>query len=131
MSVDVVGDFLTIIRNALMVYKRSTVAPYSNLKADIAKVLKEEGFIKDFDKSENDSGLPILNIYLKYVNGESVINEIKRISKPGRRYYERSRKITPVVGGLGIAILSTSSGVMSDQQARKISVGGEVICHVW
>jgi small subunit ribosomal protein S8 len=131
MSVDVVGDFLTIIRNALMVYKRSTVAPYSSLKADIAKVLKEEGFIKDFSKSENERGLPVLDIQLKYANGEPAINEIKRISKPGRRYYERSGKITPVIGGLGVAILSTSSGVMSDQQARKLSVGGEVICHVW
>ena len=131
MSMDVVGDFLTIIRNALMVYKRSVSLPYSNLRAGIAKVLKDEGFIKDFSKSEDERGHSVLNVSLKYVNGESVINEIKRISKPGRRRYERSGKITSVIGGLGVAILSTSSGIMTDQQARKLTVGGEVICHVW
>lgn len=131
MSVDVVGDFLTVIRNALMVYKRSVAVPYSNLKAGIAQVLKDEGFVKDFSKSENENGHAILNVSLKYVDGQPAINEIKRVSKPGRRHYERSGKIVPVIGGLGVAILSTSSGIMSDQQARKLSVGGEVICHVW
>ncbi|MBD3272896.1 30S ribosomal protein S8 [Candidatus Dependentiae bacterium] len=131
MSVDVVGNFLTVIRNALMVYKRSVSLPYSNLKAGIAKVLKDEGFIKDFNKTEDEKGHPILNISLKYVDGKPAINEIKRVSKPGRRFYERSGNITPVVGGLGVAILSTSSGIITDQQARKLSVGGEVICHVW
>ena len=131
MSVDVVGNFLTIIRNALMVYKRSAVVPYSNLKFGIAKVLKDEGFIKDFNKAENEDGHAIINILLKYVDGEPAINEIKRISRPGRRYYERVGKITPVIGGLGVSILTTSSGVISDQQARKLSVGGEVLCHVW
>ncbi len=131
MSMDVVGDFLTVIRNALMVYKRSASLPYSNLKASIASVLKDEGFIKDFSKSEDEKGHLVLNVSLKYVNGQSAINEIKRISKPGRRRYERSGSITPVIGGLGISILSTSSGVITDQQAKKLSVGGEVICHVW
>lgn len=131
MSIDVVGDFLTIIRNALMVYKRTITVPYSSLKADIAKVLKDEGFIKDFSKSQNDRGHNILNLALKYVDGKPAINEITRISKPGRRHYERSSKITPVIGGLGVSILTTSSGVITDQQARKLSVGGEIICHVW
>ena len=131
MSMDVVGDFLTVIRNALMVYKRTITVPHSSLKADIAKVLKDEGFIKDFSKAQSDKGHAILNLSLKYVDGESAINGITRISKPGRRYYERSSKITPVVGGLGVSILTTSSGVITDQQARKLSVGGEIICHVW
>ncbi|MBU4270033.1 30S ribosomal protein S8 [Candidatus Dependentiae bacterium] len=131
MSIDVVGDFLTVIRNALMVYKRSVSVPYSNLKIGIAKVLKDEGYIKDFRKEEDEKGKSTLVLILKYVDGQSAINEITRVSKPGRRFYERSSKITPVVGGLGVAILTTSSGIMTDQQARKLSVGGEVICHVW
>ncbi len=131
MSIDVVGDFLTVIRNALMVYKRSVSVPYSNLKFGIAKVLKDEGYIKDFRKEEDERGKSTLVLVLKYVDGQSAINEITRVSKPGRRFYERSSKITPVVGGLGVAILTTSSGIMTDQQARRLSVGGEVICHVW
>ena len=131
MSIDVVGDFLTIIRNALMVYKRSVKVPYSNLKAGIAKVLKDEGYIKDFSKEVSEDGKALLVLVLKYVDGQPAINEITRISKPGRRFYERSSKITPVVGGLGVAILTTSSGIITDQQARKLSVGGEVICHIW
>lgn len=131
MSVDVVGNFLTVIRNALMVYKRSIKVPYSNLKAEIARVLKEEGFIKDFSKETDANGHLVLTVMLKYVDGQSAINEITRISKPGCRFYERTSKITPVIGGLGVAILTTSSGIMTDQQARKLSVGGEVICHVW
>ncbi|MCK4651346.1 30S ribosomal protein S8 [Candidatus Babeliales bacterium] len=131
MSVDVVGDFLTIIRNAIKVYKRSVVAPNSKLKEGIAKVLKEEGFIRDFKVNEDEVGKKFLTVYLKYIKGSPSINEIVRISKPSRRCYERLNKITPVVGGLGISILSTSSGVMTDRQSKKLSVGGEVICHVW
>ncbi len=131
MSVDVLGDFLTVIRNALMVYKRSIKVPYSNLKVEIARVLKEEGFIKDFSKETGSDGHLALSVLLKYVDGQPAINEIKRISKPSCRFYEGSGKITPVIGGLGVAILTTSSGVMTDQQARRLSVGGEVICHVW
>lgn len=131
MSVDVIGDFLTVIRNALMVYKRSAIVPSSNLRAALAQVLKDEGFIKDFKKSEDENGRLYLTIFLKYVDGESAINEIKRISKPSRRYYQRANNIAKVVGGLGVAVLSTSSGIMTDRQARKKSIGGEVICHVW
>jgi len=94
-------------------------------------VLKDEGFIKEFKKSEDEDGKLSLTVFLKYVDGESAINEIKRISKPSRRQYQRSNNITKVVGGLGISILSTSSGIMTDLQARKKTVGGEVICHVW
>jgi small subunit ribosomal protein S8 len=130
MSIDTIGDFLTIIRNGVMVRRRTVTVPHSTLKNDIAKVLKDEGFIKDFKKVEEDNKAS-LTIFLKYVDGEPVIHEIKRISKPSRRYYERLNNLTPVIGGLGISILTTSSGVMTDQQAQKLSVGGEVICHVW
>ncbi|MFC1894938.1 30S ribosomal protein S8 [Candidatus Dependentiae bacterium] len=131
MSVDVIGDFLTVIRNALMVYKRSIVVPNSKCKVGIAIVLKDEGFIRDFKIEENDQNKSVLHVFLKYVDGESVINEITRISTPGRRCYEGSKKITPVIGGLGISVVSTSKGIMTDRQARKVSVGGEVFCHVW
>ena len=131
MSVDVIGDFLTVIRNALMIYKRSVVVPSSKCKVGIAQVLKDEGFIRDFKIEQDTIGKKFLQIFLKYVDGESVINEITRISKPGRRHYERSKKIIPVVGGLGISIVSTSKGVMTDRKAKKMFVGGEILCHVW
>ena len=131
MSMDIIGDFLTTIRNALMVYKRDVTVPCSKEKESIAQVLKNEGFIKDFKKDESEEGKPRLIVFLKYVKGESTINEITRISKPGRRKYEGIRNLTPVIGGLGISILSTNAGVITGQQAKKLSVGGEVICHVW
>jgi small subunit ribosomal protein S8 len=131
MSIDTIGDFLTVMRNGLKVSRKSVDVPYSSLKNDIAKVLKDEGFIKDFKKEEVEPGKPSLIIYLKYVKGEPVIHEITRVSKPSRRFFERSNKLTSVIGGLGVSILTTSSGVMTDRQARKSAVGGEVICHVW
>jgi small subunit ribosomal protein S8 len=131
MSRDVIGDFLTVIRNALKLYKRSVDIPFSKLKEGIAKTLKDEGFIRDFKVTKDETEKKVLTVFLKYVNGVPSINEITRISKPSRRYYEGSRNITPVVGGLGVAILTTSAGVMTDRQARELSVGGEVICHVW
>ncbi len=130
MSVDSIGDFLTIIRNGLMVKKRFVTMPSSGLKVNIANVLKTEGYLKDFQVSDND-GKPVLTVYLKYVKGESVIHEITRVSTPGRRHYERSNNLERVIGGLGISIVTTSIGVITDAQARKQSVGGEVICHVW
>jgi len=130
MSVDSIGDFLTIIRNGLMVKKRSVTMSSSGLKVNIASVLKAEGYIKDFQVSDND-GKPVLTVYLKYVKGESVIHEITRVSTPGRRHYERSNNLERVIGGLGISIVTTSKGVITDAQARKQSVGGEIICHIW
>jgi small subunit ribosomal protein S8 len=130
MSVDSIGDFLTIIRNGLMVKKRSVTMPSSGLKVNIASVLKAEGYVKDFQVNDND-GKPVLTVHLKYVKGESVIHEITRVSTPGRRHYERSNNLERVIGGLGISIVTTSIGVITDAQARKQSVGGEVICHVW
>ena len=131
MSIDSIGNFLTIIRNGLMSSKRVVVAPFSNEKVGILAVLKEEGFIKDYQKIEDEKNKAVLKIHLKYVNGEPVIHELTRISKPGRRAYSAVNNITPVIGGLGIAILSTNKGIVSDKDARKLMVGGEVICSVW
>jgi len=129
MSIDSIGDFLTAIRNTLMISKRTVTVPFSQMRLGIVKVLKEEGYIRDFKKNEEEK--PSLTIYLKYVNNDSVIHEIKRVSRPGRRYYERIRSMTPVIGGLGVSILSTNVGIITDREAKKRSVGGEVICHVW
>ena len=131
MSVDSIGDFLTVVRNGLMVGKRFVVVPSSKVKVNIAAVLKDEGYIKDFKAVAEENNKASLTIFLKYVNGESTINEITRISKPSRRCYERLNTLTSVVGGLGISILTTSSGIMTDRQAKKLGIGGEVICHVW
>jgi small subunit ribosomal protein S8 len=130
MSRDIIGDFLTVMRNALLVYKREIVVPSSTVKVAIAQVLKDEGFIKDFQMTQKE-GKTFLNMTLKYVNGQPAINEILRISKPGCRAYERSNNITQVVGGLGVSILTTNRGIMTDRQARELAVGGEVICHIW
>lgn len=131
MSIDVIGDFLTIIRNAIAVRKKIADVPFSKMKMGIAEVLMNEGFIRDFKKIEGDDGKTTLRITLKYVNGESAINEITRISTPGRRRYEGVREITPVAGGLGVSILTTSSGIMTAKKAQSMSIGGEVICHIW
>ena len=131
MSMDTIGDFLTVIRNAIMVSKRSVSFPASNKRNGIAAVLKEEGFVKDFKVEQDDSGKSTITIYLKYVDGESVIHEIKRVSKPGRRLYEGFRTMTKVIGGMGISIVTTNKGIVTDKKARELSVGGEVLCHVW
>ena len=131
MSIDVVGDFLTVMRNALKVNKRSATVPSSNLKVEIARVLKDEGYIKDFAKKADERGRESLTVTFKYVDGESAIHEICRVSTPGRRRYEGIANMKPVIGGLGIKILTTSAGIITDQKAKKMSVGGEVICYVW
>ena len=130
MSQDSIADFLTIIRNGIMSSKRHVLIPHSKFKADIAALLKNEGFIKDAVVEEADDK-KTLNVFLKYVDGESVIHEIKRISMPGRRQYRRFVELKPVIGGLGILVLTTSKGLITDKQAKKLSVGGEVICTVW
>ena len=132
MSVDSIADFLTIIRNGVMVSKTFVTAPYSKMRHSIAQILKDEGFITDFVVMNTDSDVKkILKVVLKYVDGEAVIHEIQRISKPGRRVYANSQEIKPVIGQLGISILTTSRGVIAHQKAKKLSVGGEVICTVW
>jgi small subunit ribosomal protein S8 len=132
MSVDVIADFLTIIRNGVMVSKSFVTAPYSKMRHSIAHILKDEGFITDFVILNADSDAhKKLKVVLKYVDGEAVIHEIQRVSKPGRRVYAGNKEIKPVIGQLGISILTTSRGVMAHQKAKKLSVGGEVICTVW
>lgn len=131
MSQDTIGDFLTTIRNAVMMSKPYVVAPNSQFKCAIAAVLKQEGFITDAIVEKSEDGKSFLKITLKYVDGESVIHELKRQSSPGGRYYARHYEFKPVIGGLGICIVTTSKGVMTNKQAKELSLGGEVICTVW
>lgn len=131
MSIDRIGDFLTVIRNAVAVRKSQAVTPYSQLKESVAKVLKSEGYIHNYSQESGEGVRKYLKISLKYVSSESVIHEIKRVSKPSRRLYHGYKFLTPIIGGLGIAIVSTNRGVMTDRQARKEMVGGEVLCSVW
>lgn len=126
MSIDTVGDFLTIIRNGVMVAKPWIHAPYSKLKHDVALLLKEEGFVRDVIAEDRQ-----IKIILKYVDGESVIHEIERISTPGRRVYKGGGNLKPVIGGLGISVVTTNKGIMTDKKAKVLGVGGEVICTVW
>ncbi len=131
MSVDAVGNFLTIIRNGVMVGKREVTAPYSRLKHEIAKVLLDEGFIRHVNVIDLDATKKNLVIGLKYVKGESVIHEIDRVSTPGLRQYYGFGSMKPVIGNLGISIVTTNRGVMSNKKARSLSVGGELLCTVW
>lgn len=126
---DPIADMLTRIRNGLASTKVAVVIPGSNLKAAVAKVLKEEGYIKDFQPSEHD-GKPTLEITLKYYEGRPVITKLKRESRPGLRVYKRAEELPSIIGGLGIAIISTSKGIMTDRAAREARVGGEVLCSV-
>ena len=128
---DPIADMLTRIRNATTVKHRQVEIPASNVKKAIAKILLEEGFIKGYEVKE-DGKQGIIKIELKYTQGqEKVISGLKRISKPGLRVYVNKDQIPKVLGGLGIAIISTSKGIMTDAQARKENVGGEVICYIW
>ena len=126
---DPIADMLTRIRNAQTAEKTSVAMPSSRLKAAIAAVLKEEGYIDDFAVREN-AGKPVLDISLKYYAGEPVIEKIERISRPGLRVYKGCSDIPRVMNGLGIAIVSTPKGVMTDRKARATGVGGEVLCIV-
>jgi small subunit ribosomal protein S8 len=128
---DPIADMLTRVRNANSVLHDKVEIPGSKIKKAIASVLKEEGFIKDFTFTENNKQ-GILTLTLKYgPQREKVISGIKRISKPGLRMYAKHAELPKVLGGLGIAIISTSKGIMSDKQARKVGLGGEVIAYVW
>jgi small subunit ribosomal protein S8 len=130
MSIDSIGNFLTIIRNAVMVAQPSVVVRHSKMKNAISQILKDEGFIKDVQVYEEDEKR-FLELILKYVDGESVIHEITRVSTPGRRKYVGFKDIKPVVGNLGISIVTTSAGVISQKEAKKRAVGGELLCTVW
>jgi small subunit ribosomal protein S8 len=128
---DPIADMLTRIRNANKALHETAVMPTSRLKEDIARLLKEEGYIRDF-RVETDNGHPSLVIELKYGRRrERVITNLKRVSKPGRRIYARKDRMPRVLGGMGTAILSTSSGVMTSRSAEQRGIGGEVICFVW
>lgn len=128
---DPIADMLTRIRNANTVRHETVEMPASKIKRQIAEILKNEGFIRDAEYIE-DNKQGIIRIFLKYgPNNERVITGLKRISKPGLRVYTKASEIPRVLGGLGIAIISTSKGVMTDKQARQLNTGGEVICYVW
>jgi small subunit ribosomal protein S8 len=128
---DPIGDMLTRIRNSQMRGKSTVRTPASKLRAWVLDVLTDEGYIRGYDKVEGARGLPELEIGLKYYEGEPVIRELKRVSKPGRRVYLGANDIPTVRQGLGVSIVSTSKGVMSDANARSNNVGGEVLCTVF
>ena len=128
---DPIADMLTRIRKANTVGHETVEIPASKMKKSIAEILKEEGYIEDFDIID-DNKQGIIKITMKYgANKEKVITGIKKISKPGLKVYAKANDVPRVLGGLGIAIISTSKGVVSDKEARKMGVGGEVICYVW
>lgn len=131
MMTDPIADMLTRIRNAVRVEKPHVDIPLSKVKRGLAEVLKREGYIWDWEEVESHP-VKQIRILLKYgPNGERVIQNIKRISKPGRRVYSGAAKLRPVLGGLGISVISTSRGVISDREARQRRLGGEVLCEVW
>ena len=128
---DPIADMLTRIRNANMVGHKTVDIPASNMKKSIAEILNEEGYIENYEIIE-DGKQGIIRITMKYgSNNERVISGLKKISKPGLRGYAKRNEVPKVLGGLGIAIISTSNGVISDKKARQLGVGGEVICYIW
>ena len=128
---DPIADMLTRIRNANHVYKEKVDVPFSKLKVEIARILLEEGFIKNYKVAEEKGKHPLIRISMKYGDKrEKVIVHIDRVSRSGRRIYTGKARIPRVIGGMGIAIISTSKGVLTDQQARRQGVGGEVLCYV-
>ena len=128
---DPIADMLTRIRNASSARLETVEMPHSSIKGEIARVLKQEGFITDF-KTEKQQGYPELQITLKYARGRKpLIRGLRRISKSGLRVYTAAADAPRVIGGMGMAILSTSQGLMTDRQARKSKIGGEVLCYVW
>ena len=131
MLTDPVADMLTRIRNANKALHDTTQMPSSKLKVEIARLLKEEGYIKDY-RVEDGESYPLLVVELKYGRGrERVLTDLKRVSKPGRRIYARKDRLPRVLGGMGISILSTSRGLMTSRKAAEEGVGGEVVCFVW
>ena len=128
---DPLGDMLTRIRNGQSARKDTVISPASRFRLNVLDVLKREGYIRDYSRVELRPGVHELKIELKYHDGTPVISEIKRVSRPGRRVYYGIRDLPRVYNGLGIAILSTPRGVLSDSEARTANVGGEVLCHVF
>ena len=129
-TTDPIADMLTRIRNANQQKHETVSIPYSNLKNDLANILKNEGFVTDFVVNEEGNHKNIV-ITLKYKGNERVITGLKRISKPGLRVYCKAEEVPKVLNGLGVAVISTSQGVLADREARKLGLGGEVICYIW
>ena len=127
---DPIADMLTRIRNAHKISASTVSIPHSRIKESIASVLLEEGYIKGFEEEELEDGKKDLNIHLKYYEGSPVIEKINRVSRPGLRVYKTKTQLPKVMGGLGIAIVSTSKGIMSDKEAREQGQGGEILCFV-
>lgn len=131
MMTDVVADFLTQIRNANRIYRDRVDVPASKMRKALAEILKNEGFIRNYEYID-DGKQRVLRLHLKYgPNREKILTGLKRISKPGLRVYVKKGEIPRVLGGLGIAVISTPKGLMTDRQARKEGLGGEVVCYVW
>ena len=128
---DTLGDMLTRIRNGQTTNKKVVDAPASRFRKNVLEVLKREGFIRNFEEKEIKKGINFFEIELKYYNGKPVITEIKRVSKPGRRVYSSIKNLQKTYNGLGISILSTPRGVLSDNEAREANVGGEILCTVY
>lgn len=128
---DPLGDLLTRIRNGQRAGKSSIITPASRLRENLLRVLEREGYIRGFERYVVRDGVEELTVELKYNEGEPVISEIMRVSKPGRRVYAKIKDLDKVYNGLGISILSTPRGVMSDQEARQANVGGEILCQVF
>jgi small subunit ribosomal protein S8 len=132
---DPIADMLARVRNALMVRQVSVSMPSSKIKVAIAKILKDEGYINDYSMTSDEKQHPVLVLALKYVGDaktqRAVITDLERVSKPGRRIYTSVHEIPWVRSGMGIAVLSTPKGVITGQQARRLNVGGEILCYVW
>ena len=129
---DTIADMLTRIRNANQMRYEEVSVPASNIKKEIARILKEEGYIKDFKVNSEENTQGSITLYLKYTDKkERVITGLKRISKPGLRVYAKNDEVPKVLNGLGIAIISTSKGIMTDKEARKENIGGEVLAYIW
>jgi len=128
---DPIADMLTRVRNAVQARHRYVLVPASNIKTSIARIMREEGYVRGFEVS-SDRPQPMIRIWLKYTEErQPVLSGLKRVSKPGRRVYSGKRDIPWVLSGMGIAVLSTPLGVMTDRKARRLRVGGEVLCYIW
>lgn len=128
---DPIADMLTRMRNAIMAHQKTVAIPHSRMKVEIARILKEEGYIRDFE-IVNQKPAPVLRLHLKYTQDKQpVLTGLKRVSSPGRRVYTGRADIPWVLSGVGIAILSTPKGIMTGQKARRLGVGGEILCYVW
>ncbi len=128
---DPIGDLITRIRNGQSARLKAVNSPASKMRANLLEVLKREGYIRDFTVTQNDNGSAEISIELKYSEGQPVIREIKRVSKPGRRVYSPIKDVPRVFNGLGISILSTPRGILSDKEAKEANVGGEILCRVF